>query len=86
LKTRGIKVSVLYTPYMTINPVNTTFAGNEDTYANTNISSIPASLQGCASPSDTSGSYFYTANTPQDINNALTAMFNHALTVAHITN
>ena len=47
---------------------------------------FPASLSGCASPSDTSGSYFYTASTPQDINNALTAMFNHALTVAHITN
>jgi Flp pilus assembly protein TadG len=86
LKTRGIKVSVLYTPYVTINPVNTSFAGNEDTYANNNIANIPASLQGCASPDDASGSYFYTANTPQDINNALTAMFNHALTVAHITN
>jgi Flp pilus assembly protein TadG len=86
LKNRGIKVSVLYTPYVTINPVNTSFAGNEDTYANNNISSIPASLQGCASPDDTAGSYFYTANTPQDINNALTAMFNHAVTVAHITN
>jgi Flp pilus assembly protein TadG len=86
LKTRGIKVSVLYTPYVTINPVNTSFAGNEDTYANNNIANIPASLQGCASPADTAGSYFYTANTPTDINNALQAMFNHALTVAHITN
>ncbi len=86
LKTRGIKVSVLYIPYVTINPVNASFANDEDDAANNNISSIPASLQGCASPSDSSGSYFYTANTPADINNALTAMFNHALTVAHITN
>jgi Flp pilus assembly protein TadG len=86
MKSRGIKISVLYTPYVTINPVNTSFAGNEDTYANNNIPDIPASLQGCASPDDSAGSYFYTANTPQDINNALTAMFNHAVTVAHITN
>jgi hypothetical protein len=86
MKNRGIKISVLYTPYVTINPVNTTFSGNEDTYANTNIASIPASLQGCASPSDAAGSYFYTANTPQAITNALQAMFNHVLTVAHITN
>ena len=86
MKNRGIKISVLYTPYVTINPVNASFAGDEDDAANNNIPYIPASLQGCASPSDTSGSYFYTANTPADINNALTAMFNHALTVAHITN
>jgi Flp pilus assembly protein TadG len=86
LKTRGIKVSVLYIPYVTINPVNASFANDEDDAANNNIPNIPASLQGCASPSDSSGSYFYTANTPADINNALTAMFNHALTVAHITN
>jgi hypothetical protein len=86
MKSRGIKISVLYTPYVTINPVNTSFAGNEDTYANNNISSIPASLSGCASPSDSSGSYFYTASTPAAINQALSDMFNHALTVAHITN
>jgi Flp pilus assembly protein TadG len=86
MKSRGIKISVLYTPYVPINPVNTSFAGNEDTYANNNIPNIPASLQGCASPADSAGSYFYTANTPQDIQNALQAMFNHALTVAHITN
>ncbi len=86
MKNRGIKISVLYTPYVTINPVNASFAGDEDDAANNNIPNIPASLSGCASPSDSSGSYFYTASTPQDINNALTAMFNHALTVAHITN
>jgi Flp pilus assembly protein TadG len=86
MKTRGIKISVLYIPYVTINPVNASFAGDEDDAANNNIANIPASLQGCASPADTAGSYFYTANTPADINSALTAMFNHALTVAHITN
>jgi len=77
---------VLYIPYVTINPVNTTFAGDEDDYANNNIPNIPASLQGCASPPDSAGSYFYTANTPQDITDSLNAMFNHAVQTAHITN
>ena len=86
LKSRGIIVSVLYIPYQTINPVNTSFAGNEDTYANNNIANIPASLQGCASPPDAGGSYFYTANTPTDIQNSLKAMFNHSLITAHLTN
>jgi Flp pilus assembly protein TadG len=81
LKTRGVIVSVLYIPYEPINPVNTSFAGNEDTYANNNIPYIPASLQKCASPG-----FFYTANTPSDITAALNAMFNHALQTAHITN
>lgn len=81
LKTRGIIVSVLYIPYEPINPVNTSFAGNEDTYANNNIPYISASLQKCASPG-----FFYTANTPSDITAALNAMFNHALQTAHITN
>jgi Flp pilus assembly protein TadG len=81
LKGRGIIVSVLYIPYQPISPVNTSFAGNEDTYANNNIPFIPASLQKCASPG-----FFYTANAPSDITAALNAMFNHALQTAHITN
>ena len=81
LKNRGIIVSVLYIPYQPISPVNTSFAGDEDDYANWNIPYIPGSLQKCASPG-----FFYTANTPADITAALNAMFNHALTTAHITN
>ena len=81
LKGRGVIVSVLYIPYQPVSPVVTTFAGNEDTYANDNIQYIPASLQKCASPG-----FFYTANTPADITAALNAMFNHALQTAHITN
>ena len=81
LKGRGIIVSVLYIPYQPISPVITSFAGNEDTYANNNIPFIPASLQKCASPG-----FFYTANAPSDITAALNAMFNHALQTAHITN
>jgi Flp pilus assembly protein TadG len=85
LKNRGVKIAVLYIPYVTINPVNASFAGDEDDYANANIASIPSSLQNCASPPDSAGSYFYTANTPQEIADSLKAMFNHAITVAHIT-
>jgi Flp pilus assembly protein TadG len=81
LKSRGIIISVLYIPYQLISPVNSSFAGDEDDAANNNIPNIPASLQGCASPG-----YFYTANTPADITSALGAMFNHAVTSAHITN
>jgi Flp pilus assembly protein TadG len=81
LKKRGIIVSVLYIPYQKISPVNASFANDEDDYANNNIPNIPASLQGCASTD-----FFYTANTPDDITTALTAMFKHALITAHITN
>ena len=80
LKDRGIIVSVLYIPYQPVSPVVTTFAGDEDTYANNNIPNIPPSLQACASPG-----FFYTANSPADITAALNAMFNHALQTAHIT-
>ena len=81
LKGRGVIVSVLYIPYQPVSPVVTSFAGNEDTYANNNIPFIPPSLQKCASPG-----FFYTANAPADITAALNAMFNHALQTAHITN
>jgi Flp pilus assembly protein TadG len=86
LKARGIIVSVLNIPYQTINPVNTTFAGNEDTYANNNITSIPKPLQDCASPPDAGGTYYYEATSPTEIQNSLNAMFNHAMVTAHITN
>jgi len=81
LKGRGVIVSVLYIPYQPVSPVVTTFAGDEDTAANTNIQYIPASLKKCASPG-----FFYTANSPTEIAASLNAMFNHALQTAHITN
>jgi len=81
IKDRTIIVSVLYIPYQQINPVNTSFAGNEDTYANNNIADISDSLRACASPG-----FFYTANTPADITAALNAMFSQSLVTAHITN
>jgi hypothetical protein len=81
MKNRGITVAVLYVPYVTVNPVNSSFANDEDDYANWNIPNIPASLQSCASPN-----FYYTASTPTDINNALNEMFQQAISTAHITN
>jgi Flp pilus assembly protein TadG len=86
LKDRGIKISVLYIPFVPINPVNASFANDEDDAANNNIPNIPASLSGCASPADAAGSYFYTATSPTEIQTSLNAMFNHAVQTAHITN
>jgi Flp pilus assembly protein TadG len=80
LKNRGIIISVLYIPYQTIQDPTTIF-NNEDNVANANIPNILPSLKDCASPN-----FFFQANTPDDITTALTAMFNRALQVAHITN
>ena len=81
IKNRGIIISVLNIPYQVINPVNTTFAGNEDTYANNNIPLIEPSLQSCASPG-----FYFSAGTPTGISDALQKMFDKALITAHITN
>jgi Flp pilus assembly protein TadG len=81
MKSRGITISILYIPFQPIQPPVPSFAGDEDDYANNNIPNIPASLQACAS-----SGFFYTANTPADIRNALNQMFQHALTEAHVTN
>jgi Flp pilus assembly protein TadG len=81
LKSRNIVVSILNIPYQTISPVNASFANDEDDFANNNIQYIRNSLQKCASPG-----YYYEANTPQDINDAMVKMFKHALQSAHITN
>ena len=81
LKKRGIIIGVLYIPYQKISPVNSSFASDEDDFANNNIPNISPSLQTCASPN-----FFFTASTPQAINAALQQMFNQSLTTAHITN
>jgi Flp pilus assembly protein TadG len=81
LKDRGITISVLYIPYVAINPVNASFAGDEDDAANNNIPNIQPSLQACASPG-----FFYSASTPTGITDSLNKMFNHAVATAHVTN
>jgi Flp pilus assembly protein TadG len=79
MKSRGITVAVLYIPYQPIQNPNSSFANNEDGYANNNIQNIPAALQNCASPN-----FFYTASSPQQITSQLQAMFSQAVTTAHI--
>jgi Flp pilus assembly protein TadG len=80
MKNRGITVAILYIPYETIQNANASFANNEDGYANNNIANIPAALQACASPN-----FYYTASTPAAIQSALLAMFEQAVSTAHIT-
>ncbi|MGH6852831.1 MAG: TadE/TadG family type IV pilus assembly protein, partial [Methylocella sp.] len=80
LKNRGITIAVLYIPYPPINPPNPSFAGNEDGKVNAIIPSIPSKLQKCASPG-----FFYSAYTPQDITNAMQAMFAQSLAAARLT-
>ncbi len=80
LKNRGITIAVLYIPYQPIQNPNPNFAGNEDGAANSNIPNIPGALQSCASPG-----FYYSANTPTDIQNALVAMFDQAVSTAHIS-
>jgi Flp pilus assembly protein TadG len=80
IKSRGIRIAVLYIPYQPIQNPNTSFAGNEDTYANNNIANIPAPLQACASPG-----FYFTANTPADIAAALQTMFKQAITSDRLT-
>ena len=94
LKNRGITVAILYIPYQPIqNP--TSFAGGEDGAVNailpydatynpngaTSPPTIPSKLQDCAS-----SNFFYTANTPADIDDALVKMFEQAVKTAHVTN
>jgi len=81
MKNRGITIAILYIPYIPISDPNSSFASNEDGYANNNIANIPAALESCASPN-----FFYTAASPTDITNALQEMFNQAVSTAHITN
>jgi Flp pilus assembly protein TadG len=80
IKNRGITIAILYIPYQPIADPSTIF-NDEDGYANSNIPNIPGALQTCASPN-----FFYTANSPADINSALLSMFQQAVNTAHITN
>jgi Flp pilus assembly protein TadG len=81
LKNRGVTIAVLYIPYQTIINANSNFSDDEDGYANKNISKIAPALQACASTN-----FFYTANSPTDIQNALIAMFQQAVSTAHVSN
>ncbi|MCJ2011399.1 pilus assembly protein TadG-related protein [Methylobacterium sp. J-076] len=81
LKTAGATISVLYIPYNQITFVNNSGGiAWENNRVNGFSPTLATPLKSCASPG-----YFYTANTPTDINNALSAMFDQALRVARIT-
>jgi Flp pilus assembly protein TadG len=80
MKSRGITIAILYIPYQPIQNPNSAFASDEDGYANSNIANIPGALQSCASPN-----FFYTASSPAAITSQLKAMFNQAVTTAHIS-
>ena len=79
LKNRGIKIAILYTPYVAI-PNPTTIWNDEDGYANANIPNIPPSLLACASPG-----FFFTASDPTAITATMQQMFLAAVTEARLT-
>jgi Flp pilus assembly protein TadG len=81
IKNRGITIAILYIPYGQIVNPNSSFASDEDGYANANIANIPGALRTCASPN-----FLYTASTPNDIDDALQKMFEQAVKSAHVTN
>ena len=78
LKSAGATISVLYIPYQNLTVGSQDQA--ETIAADDAISNLPTALTNCA----TTG-YFYTANTPTDINNALQNMFNQAVAASHLT-
>lgn len=81
LKAAGATISILYIPYNQIQFVNNSGGiAWENNQVNSFSPTLSTPLKACASPG-----YFYTANTPTDINNALNAMFDQALRVARIT-
>ena len=83
LKNLGVTIAILYIPYQPLpatKPYTASWATSEDTQVNGVIPSDPGNLQSCASPN-----FFYTANTPADINNALNTMFQQAASTAHVS-
>ncbi len=80
LRAKGYTISILYIPYVPIQNPNAGFAGNEDGKVNAIIPRIPGILQTCAS-----SGFFFTANSPQDINSTMQAMFAQALQAARLT-
>lgn len=78
LKATGATISILYIPYLPI-PTNPDPYG-ENTKADNAIPNLATALSNCS----TSG-FFYTANTPSDISNALSNMFQQAIQVAHLS-
>ena len=81
LKNRGVTIAILYIPYQTIINANSNFATTKTDMQTTIFANIAPALQTCASTN-----FFYTANSPTDIQNALIAMFQQAVSTAHVSN
>jgi len=85
LKSRGIKIAVLYTTYLALptdNWYNTWIAPfNQGPYGPSVNSEIAKSMQSCASP----GLYFEVSPT-DGISEAMTALFQKAVQIARLTN
>lgn len=80
IKDRGIKIAVLYTPYLAL-PTNGFYNQYVAPYNNTSASGISGKLQACASP----GFYFEIGNATS-IDQAMNAMFQAAVKYARLTN
>ncbi|MGE8131469.1 phosphomannomutase [Methylobacterium sp. NPDC080182] len=80
LKNQGVKISILYIPYMPLQQPFNTNVGYENQRVNSLLPSVPGSLKSCASDG-----YFYTASSSAEINNALQAMFVQAISEARLT-
>ncbi|MCW6511575.1 TadE/TadG family type IV pilus assembly protein [Lichenifustis flavocetrariae] len=78
LKSAGITLSILYIPYVTL-AVGTKNQAETITVDNL-IPGVSSNLQACAS-----SGFFYTASSASDITAALSAMFNQAVQVAHLS-
>lgn len=80
LKNAGATISILYIPYNQITFVNNNGGiAWENNRVNGFSPTLATPLQSCASPG-----YYYTANTPTDINNALGKMFDQALRISRL--
>jgi hypothetical protein len=75
IKNRGIRIAVLYTTYLPL-PTNSWYKS----YIAPFQANIGPNLQSCASP----GLYFQ-VSADQDISAAMIALFNTAITTAHLT-
>ncbi len=82
LKDKGVTISVLYIPYVQL--VYTKDPYNENAAANNAIPNLPLKLQACSGRKNSTINFFYTANSPTDVTNALNSMFNQAIQVAHL--
>ena len=74
MKNRGITIAILYIPYQPIANPSTDFAITKTATPTITSRTFPAPFRVAPRPT-----FFYTASTPTDIQNALLAMFEQAV-------